>query len=279
MEYYKKNGIIEETEMFHRGVRDNNTINIFKCLSTEALVVDKIIETLYFDKTLNYWNAYSINDARQITLDDDTRRYKMVSNLKQNSLLDVGCGNGGFINMLDKDSIEIYGTELNKFMIDLLTKEGFLIFDNIKKIEKKYFDCITIFHVLEHAYDSIELLKQIKSKMHKKSVLIIEVPHANDILIKHYKNNNFKKFTFWSQHLILHTKKSLEKLLMISGFSKINIKYEQRYNIFNHIFWLTDGKPGGHKSTILHDNELIKAYNSFVCRNELSDTLIAYCYI
>ena len=37
-------------------------------------------------------------------------------------------------------------------------------------------------HVLEHLYDPIKTLKNIKEKMNTKTLLIIEVPHANDLL-------------------------------------------------------------------------------------------------
>jgi hypothetical protein len=134
-------------------------------------------------------------------------------------------------------------------------------------------------HVLEHLYEPIEILRQIKYKMSHKTLLIIEVPHANDFLIKHYECEAFKKFTFWSEHLILHTEKSLIKLLQIVGFSKINIKYYQRYNVYNHLHWLNKGQPGGHKKTKWNDNELIISYNNFLNKNKMTDTLVAHCYI
>jgi predicted SAM-dependent methyltransferase len=134
-------------------------------------------------------------------------------------------------------------------------------------------------HVLEHLYDPIKTLKHIKNKMKKKTILIIEVPHAHDFLISEYKCEAFKKFTFWSEHLILHTEKSLNTLLKKVGFSDIKITYYQRYNIFNHLQWLSNGKPGGHKNTKFKDIDLINSYNNFLIKNKKTDTLIAYCYI
>lgn len=134
-------------------------------------------------------------------------------------------------------------------------------------------------HVLEHLYDPIKTLSLIKEKMHKNTLLIIEVPHADDFLISQCNCDKFKKFTFWSEHLILHTEQSLMTLLNIVGFSKIEIKYCQRYNIFNHLNWLTNGTPGGHKSNELKDDDLVKSYNNFLVKNKKTDTLIAYCYL
>jgi hypothetical protein len=62
-------------------------------------------------------------------------------------------------------------------------------------------------HVLEHLKDPIQILNQIKKYMNKNTLLIIEVPHANDYLIKDMRCETFKKFTFWSEHYILYTEK------------------------------------------------------------------------
>lgn len=115
--------------------------------------------------------------------------------------------------------------------------------------------------------------------MTNKTLLIIEVPHSNDILLQDYKCNEFQKFIFWSEHIILHSRKSLLNLLNTVGFSSIDIKFYQRYNIFNHLFWLSNGVPGGHKKTNFKDSNLVDSYNNFLVNNKKTDTLIAYCYI
>jgi len=73
---------------------------------------------------------------------------------------------------------------------------------------------------------------------------------------------------FWSEHLILYTEQSLIKLLNVVGFHNIKIIYYQRYNIFNHLNWLSNGKPGGHKNNKFNDNDLIQSYNNFLIKIE-----------
>ena len=68
-------------------------------------------------------------------------------------------------------------------------------------------------------------------------------------------------------------------MLNIVGFTNIKINYYQRYNIFNHLGWLSNGTPGGHKTTKLNDNELVDTYNNFLIKQKKTDTIIAYCYI
>ena len=79
-------------------------------------------------------------------------------------------------------------------------EENINVYNNIKNIPSEIkFDCIMLNHVLEHLYDPIDILKNIKKRMNEKTLLIIEVPHANDYLIK-MNCEEFKKFTFWSEH-------------------------------------------------------------------------------
>jgi len=111
--------------------------------------------------------------------------------------------------------------------------------------------------------------------MKKKSKLIIEVPHAKDYLILE-KNTQFLKHTLWCEHLILHTKKSLEKFFQLAGFTKIKIYNFQRYNFNNHLNWMVRGKPFGHVAyKVIKDKEKLKAYNDILIEYDITDTLIA----
>jgi len=273
--YLRYNKIIgDNIEIFHKGTRDIKDINVLKCKDTGILFLDKNIQTNYEKHTLNYWKSFDLKKARENTYKDDFRRYLIIENLlkKDTKLLDFGCGNGGFLNLINKG--EKCGIELNKEIVEFLKKEDFNIENNIEIFDEK-FDIICMFHVLEHLPEPVEILKNIKNKMSKDSLLIIEVPHSNDILIKKYNCEKFKDFTFWSEHLILYTKETLKKILQLSGFENIEIYGEQRYNIFNHLHWLSKGEPGGDKKFDLYDANLIENYNNFLKDNYMTDTLIA----
>jgi 2-polyprenyl-3-methyl-5-hydroxy-6-metoxy-1,4-benzoquinol methylase len=149
------------------------------------------------------------------------------------------------------------------------------ISNDLNTLEKK-FDVITMFHVLEHIPKQIEILKILKSKLKKKGKIIIEVPHAEDFLILQDDLKEFKSFSFWSEHLILHTHKSLKTFLLKAGFKNIKIEYYQRYNLSNHIHWFSKKKPRGH---YLYKNPISDKINLSYCENlkklGQTDTLIA----
>ncbi len=208
-------------------------------------------------------------------LDDNERRYKQFKKLLNNKyVLDYGCGSGNFLKKI-KNTKHIHGVEISENHIKHFLKSKQLkIKENIFDFKNK-FDVVCLFHVLEHLPNQIKSLKEIKSKMKKKGKIIIEVPHANDILFSIIKNNSFKRFTFWEQHLILHTKKSLKKILTSSGFKNIKIKFFQRYGLDNHLGWIINGKPGGHTRYKNIKNDLNLKYKKKLEEKEFSDTLIA----
>ncbi len=125
--------------------------------------------------------------------------------------------------------------------------------------------------------NAIDILKKLKLRLNKKGKIIIEVPHAKDILLNKFENKDFVNFTLWSQHLILHTKKSLNFFLKKSGYKNIKIYGIQRYNMINHFNWMLNKKPGGHKLQLSKKltNIHIQNYEIFLRDIDSTDTLIA----
>lgn len=136
---------------------------------------------------------------------------------------------------------------------------------------------IFMFHSLEHFQDPISMLIDAKSMLRKGGKLIIEVPHANDFLISGVSCDAFLKFTLWSQHLILHTRSSLQRMLSCVEPVCISVAGIQRYPLSNHLTWLSKGKPGGHKALLseIDTYELRTAYEAALRKIDATDTLIA----
>jgi len=207
-------------------------------------------------------------------IEDDKRRVVQHNRiLKNKKVLDFGCGWGGFLKKTIKAK-SLTGIQLRKECIFYIKKniKKIYISDNLNNLNEKY-DIITMFHVLEHIPNQIKTLKELKKKLTKNGKIIIEVPNANDFLLK---LTEFQKFTFWSEHLVLHTENSLRKILKLSGFKKINIKYYQRYNFSNHLGWFIKRMPGGHDSyKNISDAKINKEYSDYLIRRKSTDTLIA----
>lgn len=244
---------------------------------------DKKTKVILLDRNLtsnNYYKKKKINiksknyDNNLHLTNDAIRRVNQFKKiLKNKSVLDFGCAYGDFLSYL-KNSKDLYGIEIREQCINHIkkNKKYLKIFPDLSFVERK-FDIITLFHVLEHMPKQIQILKQLKKKIKSKGKIIIEVPHANDIL---FKIEEFKKFSLWSEHLVLHTKKSLKIILQKAGFKKIKINYFQRYNLNNHMGWMLFNKADGHVflKKFMGKNS-IKKYDNYLIKNKISDTLIA----
>jgi len=254
-------------------------IKVFKDLKSKIIFLDKLItnEKYYFTKKNTLKIKENIMIERERVKTDDCRRASQFKSiLKNKSILDYGCGYGGFLMNL-KNYKSLTGIELRKDAIDYIRGKNkkINITNNINELNQK-FDVITMFHVLEHIPYQVDILKNLKSKLNKKGKIIIEVPHAEDFLLLQDDLDEFKDFTFWSEHLILHTVKSLKKIILKAGFKKVKIQYYQRYNLANHFGWFIKRKPGGHLIYKEYfDEQINKLYFENLKKLGQTDTLIA----
>jgi len=143
--------------------------------------------------------------------------------------------------------------------------------------DKKLYDTIFLFHVLEHLPNQILILKNLKKKLKKNGKIIIEVPSGTDLLLNIENLKEFRDFSLWSEHLILHSSKSLKKILHLSGYNKVKIEFYQRYNFNNHLNWFLNKKPGGQNKYLnFFDKKFNESYCKYLEKKGLSDTLIGY---
>ena len=191
--------------------------------------------------------------------------------LTNKKVLDFGCGWADFLISLSKLNKYNYGVDHRIHVLNKKIK-NVKIMNDISDFKIK-FDTITMFHVLEHIPKPTETLTKLKEKIKKGGSIIIEVPSANDILLK-FSIKEFYKFTFWSEHLILYNEEVLKKLLKFCGFKNLKFIYSQRYNFDNHLHWLIEKKPGGHEIFKNFSNKNLKhQYEKFLIKNKLTDTI------
>ena len=268
-------------------------IKVIKDLKTKIIFLEKYISTTdYYSSLKDRVDNRKVSDKSNEKIsniktfsgnielpriDNDNRRAVQFNKiLKNKDILDFGCSWGSFLKKV-KNYKSLSGVELRKECINFIKNniKKINISDNVNSFDRK-FDIITMFHVLEHIPYQVDTLKILKSKLKNKGKIIIEVPHAEDFLILQEELKEFKNFTFWSEHLILHTYKSLKSILLKSGFKNINIQYYQRYNFSNHLGWFLKRKPGGHNfyKEIVSD-ELNSSYCENLKKLGQTDTLIA----
>jgi len=298
----KKFKLVKEKELFiiNKETRDKK-INVLRDKKSKIIFLEKFVrnESYYINqkgftrekhRSLTYlkngkvlklvkpnFKNKKISLKNNIVGDDIRRFEKFKKYLNNKKLCDFGCGYGGFLSLSKKVTKKLNGVELNSSFHDYFKskKKYIKIVEKIGDFKEK-FDVITMFHVLEHLPNQIDVLKVCRNFLKKKGKIIIEVPHAKDFLIDQVDIKEFKNFIFWSEHLVLHTKKSLHTFLKKSGFRNIKIEFCQRYGFTNHLNWILNKKPGGHETLKnLYNEELDLKYKNFLENMEYSDTIIA----
>ncbi|MBO8180439.1 MAG: class I SAM-dependent methyltransferase [Archaeoglobus sp.] len=194
-----------------------------------------------------------------------TKELKILSNMLPGKILDVGCGSGKIIAVLEKLGWDVYGIDLSSRAIENAKKRG------LKKVyvgeltnfhfPKKYFDVVLMRHVIEHIHNPNDYLSHINKILKDDGLLIISVPNIN--------SREFKIFReYWYQldvprHLHFFNIHTLSKLLSNNKFNVIN-KYEDYrpfFSLSRSLVNLVNGylcssEKRKHKFKILIDNPI-----------------------
>ena len=137
-------------------------------------------------------------------------KYNLLNKTSPKSILDYGCGTGHFLNYAKKKGLSITGFEPDNDA-RLIAKEtlGKKIFSSTKEIQSS-FDCITLWHVLEHISDLNEVVHWLKKHLTENGRLIIALPNPASYDAQYFKEH-------WAaydvpRHLYHFTKKDVSTL-------------------------------------------------------------------
>ena len=138
---------------------------------------------------------------------------------QKGKILDIGCGTGEFLNHCRKKGFEVTGVEPNnKAKIYAQSENRIPVEDNLESLQKTpgSFQCITMWHVLEHVHDLHETLSMIKRLLTPDGNLFIAVPNSNSWDAMYYKQ-------FWAaydapRHLYHFTGHTLQEIMFRQEF-------------------------------------------------------------
>jgi len=252
---------------------------ILECLNCSFVFLndDSHISDFHYEQSLMHDSNLSLEESRNNTMEDDLRRFEMLATkVKDKNLLEVGVGNGGFLQLAQISASTAYGVEPEKKQHEKFKQENLNIYSSLNSFKetKVAIDVIVSFHVIEHVKNPIEFLVELLVVLRKDGKIFIETPNSNDALMKLYESSSFKNFTYWDNHLVLFNHKSFEYMLgKIQGIRYKSIPV-QRYGIANHLYWLAAEKPGGHKHWANLETDLIKSeYKNQLYSLQMNDTL------
>ena len=265
-------------------VRDKPELEVLECASCGLVFLSSFDHTkdgFYESSKMHGEEIPDVQVWLKETASDDKRRFQYLKSVLSNcKLLDFGCGAGGFLLRARELAATVFGVEAESRLKNHFQNHSLTVFQNLSdtpgNICKEGYDIITMFHVLEHLSDAKSVLSELSKMLAENGQIIIEVPNANDALLTLYNNEPFSNFTYWSCHLFLYTVKTLQMLFDQVNLKVNYIKQIQRYPLSNHLYWLTNGRPGGHQKWYFLDSpEIHAAYEKQLAAISKCDTIVA----
>jgi len=168
-----------------------------------------------FDKIYQIVKSYTIS-----------KKVKMITDFcevnKQKSILDIGCGTGDFLVACKKNGFKVCGIEPSEKAKEIIKpKIEVDLYSDISEVKTQKFDCITMWHVLEHVPDLPNYILSLKQLLKPEGTLIIAVPNYKSYDAAHYKE-------FWAaydvpRHLWHFSKKSIKRLFQKESMKIVKI--------------------------------------------------------
>ncbi len=148
-----------------------------------------------------------------------------MTRLKTGTLLDIGCGTGYFGGAMKKTGWKVTGIEINQkarrlavslFGLNVISPE------KITTLPSDSFDCITLWHVLEHFHDPFKYFSEISRLLKQGGLCLVALPNCNSGDAKHYRE-------FWAaydvpRHLWHFEPATFNHFLIKTGFRCTEIR-------------------------------------------------------
>ena len=104
--------------------------------------------------------------------------------------LDIGCGRGEWISLLNENGFNARGIDINESMVKVASQKGLNAAVNdalgeLRSLDENSIDIITAFQVVEHIKfdDVLELIKEAKRVLAPCGILILETPNPENIMV------------------------------------------------------------------------------------------------
>jgi SAM-dependent methyltransferase len=135
-------------------------------------------------------------------------------------ILDVGCGNGGFLRMMQRLHFKVEGTEWTETSsrraaigVDLTVHAGdFLTLD----LSDRRYDAITLWHVFEHLREPFETLRRAHELLDDSGVLFLSMPNHESWQARIFGTSWFHLDP--PRHLFGFGPRSIRTALHLAGF-------------------------------------------------------------
>ncbi len=133
--------------------------------------------------------AYQL--VRKIMLNKKVKLIRRSTGLFSGKILDIGCGTGHFLNSMKRAGWLVTGIEKSyKARSYAESKFNLEVSDTsqIAKLNSGTFDCITMWHVLEHFHEPAIIMKEMSRLLKPGGLCVIALPNSNSFDAAYYRN-------------------------------------------------------------------------------------------
>jgi 2-polyprenyl-3-methyl-5-hydroxy-6-metoxy-1,4-benzoquinol methylase len=196
---------------------------LVKCRSCGLVFCEKIPTAGELGE--HYANYPRDNSISPVTI----RRYqelleKFEGYRKLNRMLDIGCGDGYFLETAKEKGWHVSGTEFTPEAVAICRKKGIGMhqgaIQHFNPEEK--FDVITSFEVLEHIRDGNEHMQKIAHLLRPGGLFYFTTPNFNS-LSRRMLGGKWNVIEY-PEHLVYYTPATIDKQLRKNGFKKLSLQ-------------------------------------------------------
>lgn len=138
---------------------------------------------------------------------------------RNNRILEIGCGQGDFLQEAQKNGWETHGTEFSAQAVEICRKRRIHVYHgklHPHLFPPEYFDVIISIEVIEHINNPQEEMQYIASFLRKGGLFYCTTPNFNSVL-RYYLKENYSVIHY-PEHLCYYTPTTLQFLFAQNGF-------------------------------------------------------------
>jgi len=206
-------------------------------------------------------------------------QYTGTEVFRNKTAADIGCGAGAFLDFLKGVAENIVAIEPSEAFQKVLSKKGFSTYDYAKNAMSSWgnkVDIVTSFDVIEHVEDPLEFMRDAYGLLSQEGTAVIGTPTDAPVMRRLLGECYEKKVLFSAQHLWIFSGESLRRLAEQAGFSRIEIRYFQRYGLENMLGWCLEKRPKADIQDVFFRQEIDAVWRSACSSHQAADYVVLY---
>jgi SAM-dependent methyltransferase len=142
---------------------------------------------------------------------------------KTNRIIDIGCGDGYFLQTAKEKGWDVYGTEFTTDAVENCRSRGITMFQGTAATipDDLEFDVMTTFEVIEHINNGREFAQQVYNRLRTGGVFYFTTPNFNSLSRRKLKGD--WRVIEYPEHLSYYIPATAHLLLSNAGFQQLEL--------------------------------------------------------